>query len=247
MADAPGVLRCPSCGAPAAPDTRVCPYCSTPLALVACPSCFAKIFRGARFCPYCGAEATRAEAAPRPARPCPECQQPLSAVKVGSVILDECRRCGGLWVDSAAFERICAESEEQTVVLQTRFAAPETPLDPHRRQGYWPCPECRRLMNRQNFARVSGVVVDVCRGHGVWFNEGELRRIVEFIRGGGMERARAREKEDLQEERERLRQAELDARLSAARVPPAYHVPSSGRSDYVDILSAVSGLLNWIK
>jgi Zn-finger nucleic acid-binding protein len=247
MADAAGTLRCPSCGAPAAPDTRVCPYCSTPLALVACPSCFAKIFRGARFCAYCGAEATRAEAAPRPARPCPECQQPMAAVKVGSVILDECRRCGGLWVDSGAFERICAESEEQTVVLQTDFAPPETPLDPHRPQRYWPCPECRRFMNRQNFARVSGVVVDVCKGHGVWFNEGELRRIVEFIRGGGMERFRARQKEDLKEQRARLRQAELDARLAAARVPSAYQAPAGGRSDYVDILSAVSGLINWIK
>jgi Zn-finger nucleic acid-binding protein len=239
-----GVLRCPSCGAPAAPESTACPYCSTPLALVACPSCFAKIFKGARYCPRCGAEAARAEAAPRPVRPCPECDEPLSPVRVGSVTLDECRRCGGLWVDTGSFQRICAETEAQTVVLEASFEKPREPLDPGRPQRYWPCPECRRLMNRQNFARVSGVLVDVCRGHGVWFDEGELRRIVEFIRGGGMARSREREREDLEEERARLRQAETGARLAAARLPvsPA----QAGSSDYAQILSAVRGLLDWL-
>jgi Zn-finger nucleic acid-binding protein len=59
-------------------------------------------------------------------------------------------------------------------------------------------------MNRINFARCSGVVVDVCRGHGTWFDREELSRIVEFIRGGGLDAARAREKAALEEERRHL-------------------------------------------
>jgi Zn-finger nucleic acid-binding protein len=99
-------------------------------------------------------------------------------------------------------------------------------------------------MNRQNFARVSGVLIDVCKGHGVWFNQGELRRIVEFIRAGGMDKARAREKADLQDQRDRLRQAELDARLAAGRLSAASgHRPAN--SD-VEILSAVRGLIDWL-
>jgi len=246
VAEPAGALRCPSCGAPAAPDTGSCPYCATPLALVSCPSCFARMFRGSRFCARCGAEAARADAAPRPARPCPECRQPLAPVRVGGAVLDECRRCGGLWVDTASFQRICAETEQQTLVLQTAFAPPPAPAVPGRVAGYWPCPECRRLMNRQNFARVSGVLVDVCRGHGVWFNEGELHRIVEFIRGGGIDRARDRERADLEDERARLRQAQLDARLAASRLPAGVRDHAAGRSDYAEILSAVRGLLDWI-
>jgi hypothetical protein len=53
------------------------------------------------------------------------------------------------------------------------------------------------------------VIVDVCKGHGTWFDRDELSRIVEFIRGGGLEAARTREKAQLQEERERVRQERL--------------------------------------
>ncbi len=246
MAETAGALRCPSCGAPATPDSTACPYCGTLLALVACPSCFAKLFRGTRFCAQCGAEAVREEAKPRPARPCPECQRPFSPVKVGSVTLDECTRCGGLWVDSASFRRVCEETEEQTVVLKAISSRPEAAPPTGGPQRYWPCPECRRLMNRQNFARVSGIIVDVCRGHGVWFNQGELRRIVEFIRAGGMERARAREKSELRDERARLHRAQLDAQRLAARLPGAHGDRGSGDTGVVEILSAVRGLLDWI-
>jgi Zn-finger nucleic acid-binding protein len=59
-------------------------------------------------------------------------------------------------------------------------------------------------MNRMNFARCSGVIVDICKQHGTWFDRDELSRIVEFISGGGLEAARVREKEDIKEERRRL-------------------------------------------
>jgi Zn-finger nucleic acid-binding protein len=64
-------------------------------------------------------------------------------------------------------------------------------------------------MNRVNFAHCSGVIVDVCKGHGTWFDSDELSRIVEFIRGGGLEAARTREKAQIQEERERVRHERL--------------------------------------
>ena len=246
MSKTAGSVRCPSCGAPATSRSTACPYCGTLLALVACPSCFAKLFRGTRFCAHCGAEAVRDEAKPRPSRPCPECQRPFAPVRVGAVTLDECARCGGLWVDTTSFHRICEETEQQTVVLKAAFSRPEGPANPATTERYWPCPECRRLMNRQNFGRVSGVLVDICKGHGVWFNQGELRRIVEFIRAGGMDRARAHEKADLREQRARLRQSELDARRAAARMGPGYRDRASGDAGDAEILSAVRGFLDWL-
>lgn len=69
-------------------------------------------------------------------------------------------------------------------------------------------------MNRINFARCSGVVVDICKGHGTWFDREELSRIVEFIRGGGVDAARAREKAGLEEERRRLEHLSIYGRHS---------------------------------
>jgi Zn-finger nucleic acid-binding protein len=59
-------------------------------------------------------------------------------------------------------------------------------------------------MNRQNFAHSSGIVLDVCAKHGVWLDRGELERVLGFVSGGGLARARARETERLVEEQRRL-------------------------------------------
>jgi Zn-finger nucleic acid-binding protein len=245
MSASAGALSCPHCGAPSSPEAPSCSYCGALLALVACPSCFARIFEGARHCAYCGAEARREEAPPRPVRPCPECGTDLRPALVGSVTLDECMRCGGIWVDPPSFERICAEREEQAVVLATAFPAPvHRPLGaaagPRR---YWPCPECRRLMNRQNFAHVSGILVDVCKGHGVWFSHGELRQIVEFIRAGGLEHARVREKSDLEDERRRLRSEEYALSLKEGAARGVRIEGRLGPDDYGMLLSAARDLL----
>lgn len=55
-------------------------------------------------------------------------------------------------------------------------------------------------MNRVNFARVSGAVVDVCKGHGTFLDRGELHQIVRFIQQGGMDRARQAERQRLADE-----------------------------------------------
>jgi hypothetical protein len=59
-------------------------------------------------------------------------------------------------------------------------------------------------MNCVNFGRVSGTVIDVCRGHGAFPDSGELHAIATFIMEGGLDRARQREKDDREGERRRL-------------------------------------------
>jgi Zn-finger nucleic acid-binding protein len=54
------------------------------------------------------------------------------------------------------------------------------------------CPECGESMNRMNFGRRSGILIDVCRTHGTWFDGGELDAVLAFVRAGGIE-ADARE------------------------------------------------------
>jgi Zn-finger nucleic acid-binding protein len=59
-------------------------------------------------------------------------------------------------------------------------------------------------MNRSNFARSSGVIIDICKKHGVWFDRDELPKIIDFITGGGMQRAREKERIAMQDELSKL-------------------------------------------
>jgi Zn-finger nucleic acid-binding protein len=78
-------------------------------------------------------------------------------------------------------------------MLGTGIAAPPQTHVKLEAVAYAPCPVCKSLMNRVNFAHTSGVIVDVCTSHGTWFDADELRRVLEFISAGGLEAARARE------------------------------------------------------
>ena len=93
--------------------------------------------------------------------------------------------------------------------------------------SYAPCPECSQLMNRVNFARCSGVIIDICKGHGTWFDREELTRIVEFIRAGGLEASRSREKAELEEERRRLRQEQIKLDMSRSGIIGVNHSEDS--------------------
>jgi len=64
-------------------------------------------------------------------------------------------------------------------------------------------------MNRINFAHCSGVILDLCKKHGIWFDRDELNRIVEFIHAGGLEASRSKEKAELEEQRKKLREEQL--------------------------------------
>jgi Zn-finger nucleic acid-binding protein len=45
-------------------------------------------------------------------------------------------------------------------------------------------------MQRRNFGKTSGVIVDVCAQHGTWFDPGELSRVLAFVEAGGLAEAR---------------------------------------------------------
>ena len=50
---------------------------------------------------------------------------------------------------------------------------------------YRPCVVCGRLTNRVNYGHASGVIIDVCKDHGIWFDANELARILAWVRAGG--------------------------------------------------------------
>jgi Zn-finger nucleic acid-binding protein len=231
-------LRCPGCGAPATADTPACTHCGARLATLGCASCFGMMFVGSRHCPHCGAGAVQAEPIEGEALPCPRCACTLHAARVGGTEVRDCPQCGGVWLDAATFQAVTVDREKQAAVLD--FPIRPTPAVAAETVRYAACPRCTGMMNRVNFGRISGVIVDTCRTHGTWFDRDELRRIVEFIRGGGMDAARERERLKLEEERRRLQQTRqgVSAELGSAVAP------ASGSDDALEI--ALRFLTSWI-
>jgi len=139
-------------------------------------------------------------------------------IRVGDVDLLECASCDGTWIETAAFDRLCTEREQQAAIAHKAVelkgaGAATTPAAAQVR--YRPCPQCGKMMNRQNFARLSGAIVDTCSGHGTFLDRGELHQVIKFILEGGFSRMRQAELERLKEEQQRLR--ELEMHLSKSR------------------------------
>jgi hypothetical protein len=63
------------------------------------------------------------------------------------------------------------------------------------------------------------VIIDLCKRHGIWFDCDELSNIVEFIRGGGLELSRSKEKAEIEEERRKLRQEQITADIHSSLGP----------------------------
>lgn len=230
-------MHCPNCGAAVEPEAGRCPFCRGRLATVACPSCFALMFEGAAFCPSCGVRRSRAEGAAAERSPCPGCAGALASVALGAIALLECAACDGVWVAADAFERLCADREAQAAVLHRSTQGPR-PVKAERKLRYRPCPQCGKMMNRVNFGRISGAVVDVCRAHGTFLDAGELQQIAAFIRDGGLERARSRQIEDLRQEQAKLREAEVRANAARGQADPH-------RALGID--STITELLGWFR
>ncbi len=210
-------LNCPNCGAGVESDRSQCQFCKTRLKTVACPKCFGLMFVGNKFCASCGAIAAPVEVAlDDKVGSCPRCSNDLEQLQIGETNLLGCGKCDGLWIGGATFEDICADAEKRSAVLgffDNREKRPQT----FTKVNYVPCPQCGQLMNRSNFARASGVIVDICKQHGVWFDADELPTIVKFIQNGGMELARQREKNEIDEARVRLRADQFEETLRDRR------------------------------
>lgn len=239
-------LNCPMCGAPTSSDSPLCEHCGARLATVACPSCFGLMFLGAKFCSHCGAKAERTEAVAAGSELCPRCRVDLSAVVVGTTNLRECTRCEGLWVDRASFDQICTDTEKQSAVLG--MAVPLPSADPGSELEtirYAPCPVCKQLMNRVNFANCSHVIVDVCKQHGTWFDKDELRKIVEFIRAGGLEQARARQIDELDRQKRELQASKTSGAFVDLPDTPAGAFFDDRHMGASIAASLVKSLLGW--
>jgi Zn-finger nucleic acid-binding protein len=212
-------LHCSGCGGKLDEAATKCGYCGGSISVderglgAACPKCFARLLKGARFCRECGI-AIRPEAfrAVPISASCPRCVNELVRCELDEAQFTECSGCGGIWLDAGTFDRVVEERDRSAIgAAIAGRASREKPLDTQLETSavkYLPCPICSQMMNRKNFAGCSGVIIDWCRGHGFWFDTHELEKVIDFVRGGGMDKAR---EQDIARARSKAAQAERHA------------------------------------
>jgi len=150
--------------------------------MATCEHCGRKFNQKMRYCPHCGGEHRKAAADGPPT--CPRCQCSLVASDYRGSEIDLCPECGGLWMDTQEFAYHTSERDtfaDDTIPRQ----CPRPPAQP--KDGYVKCARCHAVMVRKNFRRISGVLIDICRDHGVWLDAGELEQIRCFIANGGLD------------------------------------------------------------
>lgn len=237
------VVRCSSCGAPRQGDQQRCGFCGADFTLheqdldTICPNCFARQSDRAKFCDHCG-HALAAHALPVDDTPlvCPSCQgdHRLSNRQVVGYAVLECKVCGGFWVDNDVLDHLIDRAAKSAVPSDLRgrenvggkqaisLDGLQVGSKPH---GYLPCPLCHDRMLHENFGHSSGVVIDVCKRDGVWFDSNKLPRLLDWARTGG--RPEAPKSLD---PFERAKAAELEVRMSNGQCPADGEVQSIART-----------------
>jgi Zn-finger nucleic acid-binding protein len=193
------VVRCSSCGAPREKKSASCGHCGADFTVherdlnTVCPACLARVSDRARYCHHC-ATALMAEAlkVDQSTVKCPACEprKRLSSRRLGGypMAVLECPRCVGLWLGVSELDQLFEYESRTGNGPVVHAVLGESSSD---RRAYRPCPVCDELMARRNFGGgKSGVVVDICGTHGIWFDSDELSQLVAWTRAGGLEEAR---------------------------------------------------------
>ncbi|MBI5559611.1 MAG: zf-TFIIB domain-containing protein [Deltaproteobacteria bacterium] len=181
-----------------------------------CNSCSAPLPANSSLCGYCG---TRNDMdfygkphytihQPESPRICPHCSIPLQTInldlKPGSnFLIERCAACFGLFFDPGEVEALLESTVSQVFEINyQQIASTNRERSPDNQKfQYIRCPVCRALMNRVNFGHQSGVIVDHCKTHGLWLDNGEITHLLEWRKAGGqlldqeMKKAKAAEKE----------------------------------------------------
>lgn len=105
---------------------------------------------------------------------CPHCGEEMIVLELDQVEIDYCLACGGIWLDSGELEMLLDGGPEKDKLLASFQTGEKIPERKKR------CPICRKKMAKllagHNNERV---LLDKCpRGHGLWFDGGELRQIL---------------------------------------------------------------------
>lgn len=169
---------------------------------------------------------------------------------IGGTIIYECGRCGGFWLETETFQKICVDKDQQERIIVYPSQAKPVKREPDERpkKFYIPCPECGELMNQKNFAGCSGILIDSCKSHGVWLDRQELQKIVNFIKNGGLQKAREMELERLKDEQRRLEAMKREQNLTSVATGERTSFPDSNEASGLidDVLPLIHKIIRYL-
>lgn len=99
----------------------------------------------------------------------------MIVLELEQVEVDYCIGCAGVWLDAGELELLLETDEERERLINLFKEAAEV------KEKSYNCPICGKQMKKSEIGEKGKVVVDKCRkNHGIWFDKGELKKVVEF-------------------------------------------------------------------
>ena len=106
---------------------------------------------------------------------CPVCKDSMIVLELQQIEVDYCTSCEGIWLDAGELELLLETEGERNRVINLFKEA-----DPGKEKSY-NCPICSKRMLKFDVGEKEKVKIDKCkRNHGIWFDKGELQKVVEF-------------------------------------------------------------------
>jgi len=107
---------------------------------------------------------------PVSSRRCPECKRLMGAADFNGLEIDCCYLCQGVWFDAGELKSLTHQPDD--VIKNQMLTRPSGRA----------CPVCQEQMTERVFLPPHNLLIDECdTGHGVYLQEGELRRVFDLI------------------------------------------------------------------
>jgi uncharacterized protein len=105
---------------------------------------------------------------------CPTCSNAMVTLELADVEIDHCLYCGGVWLDAGELGLLMDDPGKAKELLDSFRDDPGTKEAPRK------CPICDRRMAKVVVGPSQPPVrIDECRrGHGLWFDRGELEDVL---------------------------------------------------------------------
>jgi Zn-finger nucleic acid-binding protein len=166
------MAKCISCSAPLAPNTNKCLYCGTRNDVD---------LKNRQHYSVTHKETSLL---------CPHCEKSLQTIDLeidGSFLVHRCTHCFGLFFDAGKIEVLLEKSVDSvfSINLQQLDTINQDRFPVEKEVKYIKCPVCLTFMSRNLFGYRSGVIVDRCQSHGIWFDSGEITHLLEWKKAGG--------------------------------------------------------------
>ena len=118
---------------------------------------------------------------------CPECGAPLVAFELHGIEIDHCVSCGGTWLDRGELGMMAIRAKVKPGGMTEALYKLE-PVGP----GKGRCPRCNARLKQILVRDEPPLQLDGCpRGHGLYFDKGEMRETIGCFAGSADEEADA--------------------------------------------------------